>query len=141
MQKEGYSLEDTAKLTKLMSGAGRGAHSPQSKLAGETAATLSSLILLTASEAIACMSASNGMPWNESYALTAKVMAETANLLSEKGMHPAQLKDTLCQPGTLAIETLQALEQVRLRVAMINACNEAYNQISQNQEGQEDTHP
>ena len=124
--------EDLAKLTRLLEEAGEGMPHPQAGMAAQTNAVLSALILFIASEAIACMSASNGMPWSDSYALTARVMAETASLLTEKGVHPAQLKDMICQPGSLAIEALHALEQVRLRAAMINACNGACNQIMQN---------
>ncbi|MCL1855895.1 MAG: hypothetical protein FWF86_09195, partial [Clostridia bacterium] len=123
------SLDDMARLTQLLETAGRDMPSPQAQMAAKTNVVLSSLMLLIASEAIACMSAGNGMPWGDSYGLTAAVMAETASLLSEKGIHPAQLKDMLCQPGSLAIEALQALEQARLRTAMINACNEACVQI------------
>jgi pyrroline-5-carboxylate reductase len=95
-------------------------------------------MLLIASEAIACMSAANGMPWSDSYGLTAAVMSETATLMSEKGVHPAQIKDMLCQPESLAIDALQALEQIRLRTAMINACNEACNQIGKNRMNREE---
>ena len=126
------SLDTMTRLTRLLEEADMDMPSPQAKMAAKTNVVLSSLMLLIASEAIACMSAGNGMPWSDSYGLTATVMAETASLLSEKGMHPAQLKDMLCQPGSLAIDALQALEQIRLRTAMINACNEACNQITQN---------
>jgi len=132
------SSEDLSKLIGLLESAGENMPHPQAEIAAKTNAALSSLVLLIASEAIACMSAGNGMPWNDSYALTAKVMAETAALLSGKSMHPAQLKDMLCQPGSVAIDTLQSLEQMRLRTAMINACKEACGQITQSHENQEE---
>jgi len=99
-------------------------------MVAKTNAVLSSLILLIASEAIACMSAENGMAWSESYALTAAAMVETASFLSEKGLHPAQLKDMLCQPGSVAIDALRALEQARVRAELIVACNGAYGQVT-----------
>ena len=119
------SLENIATLARYFEEAGEGMSHGQAKTAAETNAVLSCLLLLIASEAIACVSANNGMPWNESYALTAKVMAETASLLSDNSVHPAQLKDMVCQPGGFAIDVMQALEHARLRVAMIDACNEA----------------
>ena len=129
---------DLLKLISYLENAGENMPHSQAQIAAKANAALSSLVLLIASEAIACMSAGNGMPWSESYALTAKVMAETAVLLSEKSMHPAQLKDMLCQPGSVAIDTLESLEQMRLRTAMINACKEAYSQITQNHKYQEE---
>jgi len=124
------STEDLTKLTWLLDGAGEGMPSPKVRMAAKANAALSALILTIASEAIAHISASNDMPWGDSYALTARIMEETAALLSQKNVHPAQVKDMLCQPGGPAIEALLALERVRLRAAMIDACNGAFNQIT-----------
>jgi len=105
-------------------------HQVSVEAAAKTNAALSSLVLLMASEAIAGMSAENGVPWGKSYALTAQTMMDTATLLSEQNMHPAQLKDTLCQPGSVATNVLRALEGARLRAAMFDACRAAYEEVS-----------
>ena len=105
-------------------------HQVSAEVAAKANAALSSLVLLMASEAIASMSAENGMPWGKSYALTARTMMETSSLLSEKNVHPARLKDTLCQPGSVAAGVLRVLEGAHLRAAMIDACRAAYEEVS-----------
>jgi len=133
------SSDGLERLTRLLDSAGEGIAFPQAEMAAKTNAALSSLVLLFASEAIACMSVENGMPWGKSYALTAQVMMETASLLSEKGIHPAQLKDMLCQPGDVTTHVLRALEQVHLRATMIEACGQAYTQAAPHHTHQEES--
>lgn len=96
----------------------------------ETAAILSALIPIIALEAIAHMSARNGMRWNESYTLSADVMLETVKLLRDSGMHPSQLKDSPCEPASLAIQGFNTLEHELLRASMIDACCKTYYQIA-----------
>ena len=115
-------------LKELLATGGENAPSANHETA-ESVAVLSSLILINAVEAIGCMAARNGMSWNESYALAAKAMDATARALLESGMHPAQLKDMLCEPGSAAIRGLNALEHERLRALLIQACYQAHDLI------------
>ncbi|MCL2812853.1 MAG: hypothetical protein FWD25_13325 [Clostridia bacterium] len=133
------SSDGLTKLTRLLDSAGEGMAFPQAEMAAKANAALSSLVLVMAAEAIACMSVENGMPWGKSYALTAQAMMETASLLLEKGVHPAQLKDMICQPGSVGVNVLRALERAHLRAAMIDACKSAYAQAAPHPTHQEES--
>lgn len=95
----------------------------------DSVSALSALLVLVASEALAAVAARRGMRWDDCHALSAEVMRETASLLANAGVHPAQVKDGLCEPGSAAAHGLNALEHARLRASLIDACDQACDRI------------
>lgn len=85
---------------------------------------LSALTVLLAAEGIALEAADNRLPWKKTYEVVSSVMAETAQLLSDSGMHPAALRDALMQPKGALIKAHCALEDEQLRAA-VNAASRA----------------
>ena len=125
---DGAPKPPAEKLMELLAGGGE--KKPGGKYDAEkSVAAISALILIHTVEAIAGMAVHNGMPWSESYALSIKTMNAAAAFLLESGMHPAQLKDMICQPGSMAIRGLSALESEHLRGLLMRACLRVYERI------------
>jgi pyrroline-5-carboxylate reductase len=66
-----------------------------------------------------------GIPRDVSFKLVTKTLTGTANLLSEKKMHPAELRDTVTTPAGTTIAGIYELERGSLRTSMMNAVEAA----------------
>jgi pyrroline-5-carboxylate reductase len=66
-----------------------------------------------------------GIPRDISFKLVTKTLTGTANLLSEKKMHPAELRDTVTTPAGTTIAGIYELEKGSLRTSMMNAVEAA----------------
>ena len=66
-----------------------------------------------------------GIPRDISLKLVTKTLTGTANLLSEKKMHPAELRDTVTTPAGTTIAGIYELERGALRTSMMNAVEAA----------------
>lgn len=66
-----------------------------------------------------------GIPRDVSFKLVTKTLTGTADLLSEKKMHPAELRDTVTTPAGTTIAGIYELERGALRTSMMNAVEAA----------------
>jgi pyrroline-5-carboxylate reductase len=66
-----------------------------------------------------------GIPRDVSFKLVTKTLTGTADLLSEKKMHPAELRDTVTTPAGTTIAGIYELERGSLRTSMMNAVEAA----------------
>jgi pyrroline-5-carboxylate reductase len=67
-----------------------------------------------------------GLPRAIATQLAVQTVRGTAELLSQRGMHPAQLKDQVTSPGGTTIAGIAQLEQSGFRSALIEAVQAAY---------------
>jgi len=66
-----------------------------------------------------------GIPRDVSFKLVTKTLTGTANLLSEKKMHPAELRDSVTTPAGTTIAGIYELERGSLRTSIMNAVEAA----------------
>lgn len=66
-----------------------------------------------------------GIPRDVSLKLVTKTLTGTADLLSEKKMHPAELRDTVTTPAGTTIAGIYELERGSLRTSIMNAVEAA----------------
>ena len=66
-----------------------------------------------------------GIPRDISLKLVTKTLTGTANLLSEKKMHPAELRDAVTTPAGTTIAGIYELERGSVRTSMMNAVEAA----------------
>jgi pyrroline-5-carboxylate reductase len=66
-----------------------------------------------------------GIPRDVSFKLVTKTLTGTADLLSQKGMHPAELRDTVTTPAGTTIAGIYELEKGSLRTSIMNAVEAA----------------
>jgi pyrroline-5-carboxylate reductase len=66
-----------------------------------------------------------GIPRDISLKLVTKTLTGTANLLSEKKMHPAELRDAVTTPAGTTIAGIYELERGSLRTSIMNAVEAA----------------
>jgi pyrroline-5-carboxylate reductase len=66
-----------------------------------------------------------GMPRDIAFKLAIKTLTGTANLLSEKKMHPAELRDSVTTPAGTTIAGLYELEKGSFRTSIMNAVEAA----------------
>lgn len=62
-----------------------------------------------------------GMPRNQAYIFAAQAILGAAKMVLETGIHPGALKDSVCSPGGVTIESVAKLEERGLRSAVIKA--------------------
>ncbi len=77
-------------------------------------------------EALGDAGVKHGLSRDEAYTLATSVMAGTAQLQKETGLHPAILKDQVCSPGGLTIRGVAALEEAGMRNALIKAVDATF---------------
>lgn len=68
-----------------------------------------------------------GLPRDKAMTYAIQTLKGTAELLSESGKHPGELKDAVCSPAGTTIRGVAALEAGGFRASAINAVTEAYN--------------
>ncbi len=66
-----------------------------------------------------------GIPRDVSFKLVTKTLTGTADLLSTKGMHPAELRDLVTTPAGTTIAGIYELEKGSLRTSIMNAVEAA----------------
>ena len=66
-----------------------------------------------------------GLPRDVSFKLVIKTLTGTANLLSQSGIHPAELRDAVTTPAGTTIAGIYELEKGSLRTSMMNAVESA----------------
>ena len=66
-----------------------------------------------------------GMPRDIAFKLATKTLTGTANLLSQKKMHPAELRDSVTTPAGTTIAGLYELEKGSFRTSIMNAVEAA----------------
>jgi pyrroline-5-carboxylate reductase len=76
-------------------------------------------------EALADAGVKLGLPRDTALQLAAQTVLGAAQLLKQKGLHPAQLRDMVASPGGTTIAGLCVLEQGGLRAALIEAVEAA----------------
>jgi pyrroline-5-carboxylate reductase len=67
-----------------------------------------------------------GLARDVSWQLAIQTVLGSTQLVSDTGIHPAELKDMVTSPGGTTIEALRALEEGRFRALVLNAVNAAY---------------
>lgn len=63
----------------------------------------------------------HGLSRDAAYKLAAQMMTGTGKLYLESGVHPGEMKDSVCSPGGTTIRGVAALEKNGLRSAIIEA--------------------
>ena len=66
-----------------------------------------------------------GLPRDVASKLAVQTVAGAAHMVSETGMHPAQLRDMVTTPAGTTIEAIASLEHSGLRAALIDAISKA----------------
>jgi pyrroline-5-carboxylate reductase len=66
-----------------------------------------------------------GIPRDVAFKLVTKTLTGTADLLSEKKMHPAELRDAVTTPAGTTIAGIYELEKGSLRTSIMNAVEAA----------------
>lgn len=66
-----------------------------------------------------------GMPRDIAFKLVTKTLTGTADLLSQKQMHPAELRDTVTTPAGTTIAGIYELEKGSIRTSIMNAVDAA----------------
>jgi pyrroline-5-carboxylate reductase len=62
-----------------------------------------------------------GLPREQSTLLAAQTMMGAAKMVLDRGVHPAELKDEVTTPAGCTIDGLMALEEGKIRVALVKA--------------------
>lgn len=76
-------------------------------------------------EALADGAVALGMPRKQAYAFAAQAVAGSAEMVLKTGLHPGELKDSICSPGGATIDAVEALEQKGFRSAVMAAVRAA----------------
>lgn len=111
-----------AELTAALSGAGLLDRLPEdqidaaSAVAGCGPAFVSLFLEAMADGGVAC-----GLPRDKALAYAAQTLAGTAALQQKTGLHPGQVKDSVCSPGGSTIQGVRILEERGLRGAVLDA--------------------
>jgi pyrroline-5-carboxylate reductase len=66
-----------------------------------------------------------GMPRDVAFKLVTKTLTGTADLLSQKMMHPAELRDSVTTPAGTTIAGIYELEKGSVRTSIMNAVDAA----------------
>lgn len=72
-------------------------------------------------EALSDAGVKAGMTRAMASCFAAQAVLGSAKLMLETGKHPGELRDMVCSPGGTTIEGVQALEEMRLRAAVMKA--------------------
>ena len=76
-------------------------------------------------EAMADGGVEKGLPRPMAIELAAQALAGSAEMVLQTGMHPAELKDSVCSPGGSTIVGVHALERGNFRATVMNAVTES----------------
>ncbi|MBE3610247.1 pyrroline-5-carboxylate reductase [Campylobacter sp. RM12916] len=119
---ENFTHEDRKIVMKFIESFGS-AHEIEEKLFAAFVAIAGSLpaYVFVFIEALADGAVLEGMPRLKAYEIASRAVASSANLISQTGKHPAQLKDAVCSPMGTTIEAIAALEKNGFRNAVIEA--------------------
>lgn len=86
-------------------------------------------------EAMSDAAVLGGMPRQKAYRFAAQAVMGAAKMVLESDLHPGALKDQVCSPGGTTIEGIKALEDGKMRYAVMNAisqCIEKSRYLSKN---------
>ena len=125
---EGLQARQQTKIRQLFSFVGEVWELPEAQLDAFLALTSSgpAYVALIA-ESLADGAVAAGLPRDLALHLANRTLAGSAELLSERKLHPAQLKDMVSSPAGTTIAGLRELEQRGVRAALIEAVLAAAN--------------
>ncbi len=122
----GISAGDAARARGVLDAFGESLEVPEhlmdavAALSGSGPAYIAMLV-----EALVSAGLKVGIPRDTALKLATKTLTGTANLLSARGVHPAELRDSVTTPAGTTIAGLYELEKGSLRTAIMNAVEAA----------------
>jgi pyrroline-5-carboxylate reductase len=122
----GLSAADISKVEQVVGTFGDSVSVPESLLNPITALSGSGpAYIAVVIEAMVSAGLKVGIPRDIAFKLVTKTLTGTADLLSEKKMHPAELRDTVTTPAGTTIAGIYELERGSLRTSIMNAVEAA----------------
>ncbi len=119
--------EDLEEFLDLMSGSGAFDRVPENLIdAGSVVAGCGPAFICLVAEALADGGVACGLPRDKALTYAVEMIAGTAELLRQTGLHPGALKDNVCSPGGTTIQGVRALKKGGLESCMMEAVLAAF---------------
>jgi len=124
---DGVAKAEEELFLKSMAGAGKFSPLPEHLIdAGSAVSGCGPAFADLFLEALADGGVACGLPRAKAMEFAAQMLAGSARLALESGLHPGALKDAVCSPGGSTIQGVRTLEQAGFRGAVMDAVIAAY---------------